>query len=187
MFSVISNVFINTFCCSLSLLNPNKMNICNLKVISYSTQAMSLTLKQQQPSFIFEKEQLQEYFITFGEKNNMCKSKEVRVAATGALKIAILEHLGTMQIKAKGSMDSGVKCMIACFIMLGSKMFKMLQVTVNWKMSEVLKVVLRPLSCGCKSEDHNGVKIFYVYFKDECSFYNLCKQITEVDHAYDLS
>ena len=50
-----------------------------------------------------------------------------------------------------------MKCMIAC---LGSKIFNMLQVTGNWKMSEVLKLVLGSLSCGCKGEDHNGSKPF---------------------------
>ena len=138
---------------------------------------MSLTLKQQQLSFIFEKGRLQEHYIIFGEKNNMCMSKEVLVTTIGTHKVTILEHLGTMQIKANGLMDSGVKCMIAC---LGRKIFNMLQVTGNWKMSEVLKLVLGSLSCGCKGEDHNGVKILYIYLKDEPSFDNLCKQIIEV-------
>ena len=158
-----------------------RMNTCNLGVIGYSTQAKSMTLKQQQPSIIFDKgEELQE---DFGEENKMCKSKGAHVCATGFLK---MEYPGIMQIKAKHLMESGTKSVITGFLELGKKIVEILQITISWKKSEVLKLVLAPLSGGCKGEDHNKVKIFYVYLKDERSLDDLCKRIMELDHTCDL-
>ena len=159
------------------------MNTCNLRVIGYSTQAKSITLKQQQPSIIFEKGELQEHFIIPGEENNMCKSKRARMYATRFLK---MEYPGIMQIKAKCLMESGAKSMITGFLKLGKKIVEILQITISWKKSEVLKLLLVLLSGGCKGEDHNKVKIFYVYLKDECSLDDLCKRIMELDHTCDL-
>ena len=159
------------------------MNTCDLGVIGYSTQAKSMTLKQQQPSIIFEKGELQEHFIIPSEENNMCKSKGARVYATGFLK---MEYPGIMQIKAKCLMENGAKSVITGFLELGKKIVEILQITISWKKSEALKLLLAPLSGGCKGEDHNKVKIFYVYLKDEHSLDDLCKQIMELDHTCDL-
>ena len=56
-------------------------------------------------------------------------------------------------------MESGVKCMIAGFIMLGRKGIEIFQVSASWKMSEAPKLVLRPLACRCNSKDTTSSKI----------------------------
>ena len=155
------------------------MNTCNLGVIGYSTQAKSMTLKQQQPSI---KGELQEHFIIPSKENKMCKSKGACVYATGFLK---MEYPGIMQIKAKRLMESGAKSMITGFLEVGKKIIEILQITISWKKSKALKLLLA-LSGGCKGEDHNKVKIFYVYLKDERSLDDLCKRIMELDHTCDL-
>ena len=157
-----------------------RMNICDLGVIGYSK---SMTSKQQQPPIIFKKRELQEHFIIPGEEINMYKSKRAHVHATGFLK---MEYPGIMQIKAKRLMESGTKYMITGFLELGKKIVEILQITISWKNSEALKLVLAPLSGGCKGDDHNKVKIFYVYLKDECSLDDLCKRIMELDYTCDL-
>ena len=56
-------------------------------------------------------------------------------------------------------MESGMKCMIAGFIMLGRKGIEIFQISVSWKMSEAPKLVLRPLAYRCNSKDITGSKI----------------------------